>query len=314
MSDIKISVIIPVYNLEQYIGKCIESILLQDFKEWEAILVNDGSTDDSLRICEEYSLKDKRIKVINQVNKGVSAARKNGFDISKGKWVTFVDSDDELPSHSLSYMYRECETRNLDIFVGNQYYINSKKKTWQFKKTGMFDNETYCTIVADYQILMGLRGKLIKREILNKCPMNIDRKIVNNEDILITLFLAEHIQRAYITNMPVYGYLLRDGSAAHKTYPISYWEMYFDYYKELSEKYNQKKSIYIRSKITKLCSLTRNYAGKYDFDYSCHRFDDIRNARLTNLGFYRNVLLLVCKTNSKFLIKILRFHPSKLLK
>ena len=89
-----ISLVVPVYNCEKYVGECIESILSQDYSNIELILVNDGSKDNSKNVIEDYSKKDKRIKIINQENSGVSSARNNGMKISKGKYIGFIDADD----------------------------------------------------------------------------------------------------------------------------------------------------------------------------------------------------------------------------
>ena len=93
MDDL-ISVIVPVYNVENYIAQCIESVIKQTYTKFEIILVNDGSKDNSGKICDEYALKDERIKVIHKENAGVSSARNVGIKQSKGQWITFIDSDD----------------------------------------------------------------------------------------------------------------------------------------------------------------------------------------------------------------------------
>ena len=95
-TSLKISVIIPVYNVEKYLRICLESILNQNFKGYEIILINDGSTDNSLNICREYEKKYSNIIVINEENSGPSAARNKGLEYAKGKYISFIDSDDEL--------------------------------------------------------------------------------------------------------------------------------------------------------------------------------------------------------------------------
>ena len=89
-----ISVIIPVYNVESYLGRCIDSVLRSDYEDFELILVNDGSTDASPRICAEYARRDSRVRVLSQENKGVSAARNRGLESCRGEWVVSVDGDD----------------------------------------------------------------------------------------------------------------------------------------------------------------------------------------------------------------------------
>ena len=113
-----ISIIIPIYNAELHLEKCLASILLQDTIEWECILVNDGSTDCSADICNSWVLKDSRFKFINQVNQGVSVARNTGLGHATGEWITFVDADDWVEPNYLSAMIKQ--TPGVDIVVSGQ--------------------------------------------------------------------------------------------------------------------------------------------------------------------------------------------------
>ena len=101
----KISVIVPVYNVEKYIGECIKSIINQDYENIEIILVDDGSNDKSGEICDEYTLKDKRVKVIHKENGGVSSARNRGIESSTGEYIAFVDGDDYVTKDYVSYLF-----------------------------------------------------------------------------------------------------------------------------------------------------------------------------------------------------------------
>ena len=119
MGEIKISIIVPVYNGQKYIRTCLDSILNQTYKNIELIIINDGSTDNSKTIIEEYVKRDKRIVAYHQNNKGVSDARNKGLKYATGKWIWFVDSDD-IPSKSfLSEVFKINLKRETDIIVGN---------------------------------------------------------------------------------------------------------------------------------------------------------------------------------------------------
>ena len=119
MSNVKISVIIPVYNVEKYLCKCLDSILNQTLKEIEVICVNDGSTDNSLSILEDYAKKDTRLKIINQPNQGQSTARNNGIKSAVGKYIGFVDSDDWIDEDFYESLYAAAEKYNSDVSAGN---------------------------------------------------------------------------------------------------------------------------------------------------------------------------------------------------
>lgn len=110
-----ISIIVPVYNVENYLSRCLESILLQSFPDWECILIDDGSSDNSGKICDEYAQQDDRFIVIHQQNSGVSAARNAGLDIAKGQWFSFVDSDDWIGSNFLEELYNSAKSSDVEL-------------------------------------------------------------------------------------------------------------------------------------------------------------------------------------------------------
>lgn len=125
----EISVIVPVYNVEKYLQKCIESIIHQTFKDLEIILVNDGSTDRSLEILREYEKRDSRITVIDKANGGVSEARNIGIDIAKGKYLYFADSDDYMHSQLLEIMHEQIVKHGCDMTICDMCYVREGEKT-----------------------------------------------------------------------------------------------------------------------------------------------------------------------------------------
>ena len=125
----KISIVVPVYNVEKYLSKCLESLISQTLADIEIICINDGSTDKSLEILENYASKDNRVKIINQENQGVSTARNNGLACANGEYVTFVDSDDWLESNSCEELYNKAIQTNSDIVLFSHYDVFPNKKT-----------------------------------------------------------------------------------------------------------------------------------------------------------------------------------------
>ena len=114
-NDIKISVIVPIYKVEKYLRRCIDSIINQTFKNIEIILVNDGSPDNCPKICEEYKNKDNRIIIINQENQGLSVARNSGIRIARGQYLVFIDSDDYIEEDMIEYLYEGIVKYDVDI-------------------------------------------------------------------------------------------------------------------------------------------------------------------------------------------------------
>ena len=121
-----ISVIVPVYNVEEYLPKCIESIINQTYKNLEIILVDDGSTDNSGRICDEYAKKDDRIIVFHKENGGLSDARNCGIDAATGDWVQFVDSDDYIHQTMVEKMYSSCKRNQTKLAVCGRVDVNAE--------------------------------------------------------------------------------------------------------------------------------------------------------------------------------------------
>ena len=132
----EVSVIVPVYQVEQYLRQCLNSILNQTFKDIEVILVDDGSKDNSGKICDEYALKDNRVKVIHQVNKGLSDARNTGMNQMSGKYFMFVDSDDYISELMVEKLYEKAEETGADIVCCNFEYFwkNNEKASYSTKQ------------------------------------------------------------------------------------------------------------------------------------------------------------------------------------
>lgn len=140
---VNLSVIVPIYNVENYLRKCIDSILSQTYRDFELILVDDGSTDTSNIICDEYASKDDRIVIIHKENGGLSDARNKGIAIAKGKYIAFVDGDDFILNNSYDLMIDEAEKNDLDIIVGYALTYYDKGNTTNKIKKRSFENKVY---------------------------------------------------------------------------------------------------------------------------------------------------------------------------
>lgn len=196
----KISIIVPVYKVEKYLNRCLDSILAQTFTDWECILIDDGSPDNSGKICDEYAKKDERFVVIHQENAGVSAARNAGLDIAKGEYITFVDSDDWVESNFLQEQYSDIVSDDYDVcicgFVGKQ---KSKKKILNCKeaKKKLFGQKG----TGAYSFL-----RIIKKEIL--VGMRYDTSVSYLEDTDFFYRLYEKCNKILWTNKSLYNYYI----------------------------------------------------------------------------------------------------------
>lgn len=123
MKDL-ISIIVPVYNVAPYLERCLQSIVQQDYSTLEIILIDDGSTDGSEKICDEWAAKDERIKVLHQQNHGQAHARNRGLGMAQGEWISFVDADDYLAEHAIALLWEEAERSEADLAIGNFYFVS----------------------------------------------------------------------------------------------------------------------------------------------------------------------------------------------
>lgn len=187
MSEIVISIIVPVYNQETYLSRCIDSCLSQTYKNFELIIINDGSTDDSEIICDKYKIKDKRIKVFHQENSGVTRAREVGVKKASGHFITFVDSDDILEPQALESYIRELLIHEElpDIIISDS-------------KWGTILKEDYVNGLLNNQIPWGCVAKLYKRDLFEPSPFNIPRYFNVGEDLIMQLNLINSIQNAIV--------------------------------------------------------------------------------------------------------------------
>ena len=176
-----ISVIVPVYNAEKYLRECLDSIVNQTYKNIEIILVDDGSTDGSGAICDEYADKDVRIKVYHIPNGGVSNARNLGIDNANGEYLMFVDSDDEVSRDCIEKLYCAIEYKEQDLVIGNFCDVYENRKIIQHENLSIIGNlqDDYANIRI---LLQGPWGKLYRSEILKKNKIRFRVDISLTED------------------------------------------------------------------------------------------------------------------------------------
>lgn len=205
---IKVSIIVPVYNVEKYLDECLSSILSQNFTEFECILVNDGSTDNSQLICENYKKKDSRVIVLNQNNCGATKARFNGVKISKGKWIMFVDSDDTLNVNSLTLLLGN--SKDVDIVIG-QTKLCPPVFTWPYISTNEnYDRLTYLRKLITNKIHGGPCARIIKKSLFNDFVFDIPKSVISGEDFIMNIRLCLNLTSVKTIDKTVYNYRYLD--------------------------------------------------------------------------------------------------------
>lgn len=224
-NDKLISVIIPVYNVERYLKRCLDSVTNQTYKNLEIILINDGSTDSSGSICNEYAKKDNRIITIHKKNGGVSSARNKGIEIAKGEYIGFIDSDDYVESNMYQELYNEAIRSDADIVMTNYTVKTEKyeKKHFINKERDVLSKEEFYDKLLDNYFQGYLTTKLFNRRIIfatNKIIL-LNEKVHIYEDLLFLVNVAKNGSKFVFINRYLYNYCIR-GNSAYNNYISSY--------------------------------------------------------------------------------------------
>lgn len=215
MNNSIISILIPVYNVEQYLPRCIESVLTQDFQDWEMILVDDGSPDKCPQICDEYAKKDKRIRVVHKVNGGLVSARLAGFEASVGKYLMFLDSDDYLLPDALSILYNKIE-EGYDLVRGMNYRVSSSGKIKGLEKVkfykGVLTGEEYRKKYVQGDIAPYLWGAIYKRSLFNVDVFKPFLFVSRQEDWCAQVVVSKRITKVCFLENIVIAYMINEKS------------------------------------------------------------------------------------------------------
>lgn len=223
----KVSVIVPIYNTEKYLAKCIESICNQTFRDIQIILVDDGSTDSSGLLCDRYATLDERIIVIHNCNQGVVQSRKAGLAVAKGELIAFIDSDDCMDELAIQHMYERMQDSSSDIVVCG-YIIdkgNSSQMVKNIVKSGVYSKFEleliYRKLIFDdaymqSSIIQSMCGKLFKKKLLLETSRDIDERITLGEDASFVFPYLLACNSICISDQCYYHYQIRNGSMCSK--------------------------------------------------------------------------------------------------
>lgn len=223
MNTVKISVIVPIYGIEKYLPKCIDSLLQQSFSDFELILVDDGSPDNCPSICDDYAKIDTRIKVIHKKNGGILTARKEGLKNAAGKYIAFVDGDDWVDIFYLDTLFKLAEANDSDLVVtGHFREFDGKIETIKPKTAGIYDEDQLISSIIPNAIYNGnfcehgistyVWNKLFKRELLSKILFDVPIEIIMGEDAAITYSYLAISKSLVISRIPLYYYRQRHDS------------------------------------------------------------------------------------------------------
>lgn len=249
-----ISIVLPVYNVERYLGRCIDSLLAQTFEDFEAILVDDGSTDSCGAICDRYAAQDSRIRVIHQPNAGTMAARRRGYSAAKGDYIVFCDSDDAMPLHALATLYRAAREQQTDIVFGGHTvrYDNGNSRTCVSQLPEIRNREEMQRSMLKHLVLCSLYGNIYKRELFTGYDYHIPSALLH-EDRLMLVQLIDRSQTFGSLDEPVYDYYQNDTSITRNRLTekklkgaLDACEWLVEYMQEKGMCVNEAKEFYVR--------------------------------------------------------------------
>lgn len=242
----KLSIIIPCYNVEKFVQKCTESILMQKGFDFEIILVNDGSKDNTLQILENLAKKDCRIRVINQQNQGLSGARNTGIENTKGDYIMFVDADDWLEPNTFEVISENFKQEDLFCFSYNRVFENTllprdlkingiyEASFIQRRMVGLLAEELSDPSQTDS--LVTAWGKIYKTEIIKNNKIEfVDTKIIGTEDALFNIQYLEFAEKVNVLNIPLYNYLKNNYESLTKLYKPNLFKQWKNLYSKISD-------------------------------------------------------------------------------
>lgn len=224
MKDL-VSIVIPVYNSEAYLKRCVDSMIDQTYTNLEIILVDDGSTDTSSQMCDALKAQDNRITVIHKENGGLSSARNAGIDIARGEYIVFVDSDDFMDTRAVEKMLAKSHQYNAEIVICNRYYYyEDGKKLLRYKIIDndlVMDSEEAIYELNSYKNFdMSAHCKLFKRNLFSDIHFPLGKI---SEDFYIMYLLFDKAEKLVYMSEPLYFYLQRRGSISKRS------ELYYDF-------------------------------------------------------------------------------------
>ena len=250
----KVSIIIPVYNAQTHLERCIDSVLKQDFENFELLLMNDGSTDSSGGICDEYATRDDRIKVFHKENSGVSDTRNQAIKYAKGEYIQFIDSDDWITPDATDLLVRMADTYQCEMVITDFYRVIGEKVSQKgnINEDGVLTKEEFAIEMMDnpadfyYGVLW---NKLYRRDIILDHQIYMEKDISWCEDFIFNMDYIRHVKNVYALHVPIYYYvktpgsLVAQGTSILKTIQMKrmVFKCYKEFYKEMFDEDDYEK-------------------------------------------------------------------------
>ena len=323
--NILVSIIIPCYNVEKYVEKCISSICNQTYKNIEVIPVEDGATDNTSTILDRLQLQDKRINVIHKQNAGVSAARNTGIEAAKGKYIVFVDGDDYLAPDYVEYMLSLAVIKDSDFCLSKNCFTEDGEPQVKTNDVQIMSKEEATALLISPRVIVGCWNKMYKREFLLKNDLSFSTSLFYGEGLNFFTRASQLANNVAVGNRKVYYYRRNNEASATSKFNI---QKYYNGEKALDKIQNElsikDKNVYLMLALHKslfcLGALSQAYAHNLQQNYK----DDCKHWRFIikqnlwkiwvsgNISMYRKVLLTTGFISPKIISKLDMWRRSRI--
>ncbi|HEM8303428.1 glycosyltransferase family 2 protein [Providencia stuartii] len=312
--DILVSIIVPAYNVEKYITKCLASIFEQTYKNIEVIIINDGSTDNTYKIVNSCIKNEKRARVLNTPNSGVSSARNRGIKESIGEYIVFVDGDDYLANDFVSYMLELITNSDADFCFSKNCYTRKIEQQVKKEKIEILNTEEAISLLLSPNVVVGCWNKIYKRSLIESKKIFFSEDLFYGEGLTFIINIAQSCQRICVGNKKVYYYRKNNETSAttkfeiEKVYNgekalINIREHLPKKSKMINTMFNYHLCLYRLGALVKLKSnkLEKNYLTDYNRWLKYIRYNSFKFLFFNKLSLYRK-LLIIAGAFSPFLV------------
>ncbi len=213
-----LSLIIPIYNASSYLASCLDSLLSQSYQDFELILVDDGSMDDSPSICDEYAAKDERIKVLHEAHHGVAHSRQVGLEVTRGEYILYVDADDTVEPGMIVDMYQEAVTKKADLVICDYRELTHEGEVYRKQEPTALDGVAVLEDILDGKLYGALWNKMMRREWLLQTKASFPQGLTMREDLIFLSQCLPYASKIAYIHKAYYGYERRNASALTSHY------------------------------------------------------------------------------------------------
>ncbi len=315
---IKVSVIVPVWNVEKYLPKCLNSLVNQTLEDIEIIVVNDGSPDNSLKIINRYKEEyPNKIVLINQKNGGQGSARNTGLKYAKGEYIAYVDSDDDTELNMFEIMYEKAKYEKADVLICENFNVNELTLKKYHVKNANYSNEEEKAFLGK----MAVWNKIYKRELLIDNDLKFKERVWY-EDLAFTLKALINAKKISFVNTPLYNYLIRSGSTMNNSNVKRNLEIFdaFDDITSYLKEHNIYEEYYDRLEFLAvdhiyISAIVRVINSKCDRTKKLEIIKEMLNYLDKNFnGYQNNKYIPSLTTRRKIIFKLIEFKMYSLVK